>query len=327
MTFQSNISLQDARNPAYFMDEQNALGFLMPAFYNVEAEVYARKYPSFAYADLIPVVTEGSEWARGTLFRSSDAAGKAEWISGKGFDMPYADVSRDQHLHGFDMAGIGYEWSLEEMQQAALEGRTLGTEKADAAKRIAEKKLYEIALNGDTAKGWTGLLNDPNVPQSDAAATGSGSSTAWADKTPDQILTDINAAITGRYTATSEVEVVNTVLLPTARYQYLASTPRSGNSDTNILSYLLANNAYTAETGQPLLVRGVRFLDDAGDGDTARMVVYRRERDVVRFHLPMPHKFLPPFQKSSMTWEVAGIMRTGGTEIRLPQAMAYVDGI
>ncbi len=48
---------------------------------------------------------------------------------------------------------------------------------------------------------------------------------------------------------------------------------------------------------------------------------------MLRFHLPMPHRFLPPFQKSSMSYEVAGIMRTGGLEVRLPKAISYLDGI
>lgn len=310
-----------------FFDAQTALGFLMPSFHNVEAEVYARKYPSFDYASLLPVITEGNEWAAGTVFRSSDIAGRADWLSGKGYDMPYADVTRGQHSHTYEMAGIGYEWTLEEMERASMEGRNLGTEKADAAKRIAEATLYGIAIEGDAEKGWTGLVNDPAVPAADAAATGSGSSTEWSSKTPDNILSDVNGAITGVYTSTGETEAANTVLLPTAKYQYLATTPRSGNSDTSILSYLLANNAYTAETGQPLLIRGTRALNGKGQGGSDRMVTYRRARDVVRFHLPMPHKFLAPFQKSSMTWEVAGIMRTGGTEVRLPKAVSYIDGI
>ena len=108
-----------------FTDAQNALGFIMPAFYNVERTVYQTKYQAFDYARLLPVITEGNEWGRGVLFRSSDIAGKAEWISGKGFDMPYADVSQTQYLKGFEMAGIGYEWSLEEIKVAALEGRSL----------------------------------------------------------------------------------------------------------------------------------------------------------------------------------------------------------
>lgn len=315
-----------------FTDAQQSLGFLLPQFYNIETTVYATKYPSFDYAALVPVVTEGSEWARGALFRSSDAAGKAEFLNGKGFDIPYADVSRSQFLKGFEMAGIGYEWSLEELNVAAMEGRNLGNEKADAARRIAEAFLWNIAMTGKAdgvtaEKGWTGLLNEPAAPTATAAATGTGSSTLWANKTPDQILADVNAAILGIFTGTIETEMADTILLPTARWLAISTIPRTATSDTTILAYLQANNVYTAETGRPLTIRGLRALNTAGGSGSARMVAYRRAPDVVRFHLPMPHKFLPPFQKSSMTWEVAGIMRTGGTEIRLPKAFSYVDGI
>lgn len=310
-----------------FSDAQQALGFVMPSFYNVERTIYEVRYPSFDYAALVPVITEGSEWARGTMFYSSDAAGKAEWISGKGFDMPYADVARTQYLKGFQMAGIGYEWGLEELQQAASEGRNLGDEKARAARKIAEQKLWTVAISGDTEKGWTGLINDANVPTTTAAADGTGASALWSAKTPALILRDVNAIITGVYTGTAEVEMADTLLLPTARYLTLANTPRSDNSDTTLLNYIQQNNSYTAETGQPLRIRGLRSLATAGGSSSARMMAYRRDPEVVRFHLPMPHRFLPPFQKSSMTWEVAGIMRTGGTEIRLPKAASYVDGI
>jgi hypothetical protein len=55
------------------------------------------------------------------------------------------------------------------------------------------------------------------------------------------------------------------------------------------------------------------------------MITYDNSREVVQFHLPGEHEFLSPFQKSSMTWEVAGIMNIGGLEIRLPKAIAYRD--
>jgi hypothetical protein len=310
-----------------FIDAQSAVGFVTPAFYNIERTVYQRKYPSFDYASLIPVVTEGSPWGRGVLFRSSDIAGKAEFLSGKGFDMPYADVTRDQFLKGFELAGIGYEWSLEEINIAALEGRQLGSEKGEAARKVAEQMLWNVAMTGTTEKNWTGLVNDAGVTATTATADGTGSSALWSTKTPDQILRDINAAITGIFTGTNEVEMADTVLLPTARWLSISTVPRTSTSDRTILSYLQENNVYTAETGRPLTIRGLRNLATAGGSGTARMIAYRRDPEVLRFHLPMPHQFLPPFQKSSMTWEVAGIMRTGGTEIRLPKAVAYVDGI
>lgn len=317
-------------------DAQQAMGFVVPQFYNIEQTVYQIKYPSFDYASLVPVVTEGNEWARGTLFRSMDSAGKAEFLSGMAQDVPYASVTMSQYVKGFELAGIGYEWSLEEIQVAALEGRDLGNDKANAARRIAEQFLWNVCFTGKndgiiSEKGWTGVLNDPGVPVTTAPANGNvnggTNSTFWPNKTSDQIQSDFNNTLTGIITTSIETEEADTVLLPTSRYNYIASTPRAVGTDTTILSFLQTNNVYTQRTGQPLTIRGFRALETAGAGGTKRMVAYRRAPDVLRFHLPMPHQFLPPFQKASMTYEVAGIMRTGGTEVRLPYAMSYVDAI
>ncbi|MBB4616916.1 DUF2184 domain-containing protein [Sphingomonas abaci] len=310
-----------------FNDARQALGFLTPQLYNIERQVYEIRYPSFDYASLVPVITEGNPWGRGTVFYTADAAGEAQFLSGKGFDGPYADIARSQYLKRFELAGTGYEWTLEELETAAIEGRDLGADKAAAARKIAEQFLFYIAMNGRTPqqqqsseKNWTGLLNDPNV----TAVTAAGAFTA---RTPDQILAEINNALSAVHTSTQEIETADTVLLPFAAYQYVATTPRATGSDKTILSFLQENNVYSSETGQPLTIRSQRLLTNAGAGSATRMVVYNRNPDVVRFHLPMPFQFKPAFQKSSMTWEVLGLFRTGGTEVRRPAAMRYVDGV
>jgi hypothetical protein len=311
-----------------FNDNQQVLGFITPAFYNVQAEVEQIKFPSFDYASFIPVVTEGAEWARGALFRSSETAGRARWISGKGFDMPYADSTQRQFLQPFDTAGIGFEWTLEELRTAALEGRDLGADKARDARLVAEEMLFNIAMTGDADKGWPGLVNDPLVTAVDAPADGAGAARTFDSKiaSPHLILRDVNSAIIGVTTDTRETEIANALLLPTSTLQLLGSQ-RIGDTTMTILEFLRTNNAYTALTGLPLTIRGLRSLETAGPTATKRMIAYNRDPSVVRFHLPMPHTFLPPFQKSSMSWEVAGIMRTGGTEIRRPRSVRYLDRI
>jgi hypothetical protein len=316
-----------------FRDAQSALGFIQTQHYNQEASVYEVKFPSFEYADLVPVITEGNEWALGTYFYSSEIAGKMEWLAAKGFDMPYADVTRNQFVQEFHLAGIGYEWNLQEVNVAAMMGRNLGNEKAVAARRVSEMGLYNVAMIGrmpGTAyneKNLTGLINNAAVPTANVANDGTGSTTTWSTKTPTQILRDVNAGITGVQTTTLETEMADTLLLPTAQLNYIASTLLGTASDTTILEFLRKQNVYTATTGKPLEIRALRSLAGAGASSTNRMMLYRKAPDVVRFHLPMPHRFLPPFVKSSMTTEVAGILRTGGVEFRLPKAASYLDGI
>ena len=68
-------------------------------------------------------------------------------------------------------------------------------------------------------------------------------------------------------------------------------------------------------------------LETAGDGGTRRMVAYRRAPEVVRFWLPMPAMSLPLRSRSIMSYEGAILARTGGTQIRLTNAIRYADGI
>jgi hypothetical protein len=76
-----------------------------------------------------------------------------------------------------------------------------------------------------------------------------------------------------------------------------------------------------------LTIRGVLGLDTAGSGATKRMVAYANRQDVVKLHLPMPHRFLPVATQDSIHFDVPGIFRTGGVEVLRPGAFRYLDGI
>jgi hypothetical protein len=309
-----------------FADAQQALGFITPQLLRIETQVYQTKYPSFDYSRLMFVNTDGDMWDVGSVFYSGDIAGKAEFLSGKGFDMPFADIAQTQFMQQNHLAGIGYEWSLQELQRASKLGRSLSSDKAMSASKVAEAFCYGIAIRGSAEKNLTGLVNDANVPTANVAADGTGSATAWTTKTPDLILRDVNAALNAPFNATNETQVANTLLLPTTRLQYMAGL-RIGDGADTLLKFIKENNAYTLATGQQLTIIGSRELETAGASSTARMIAYDNSRDVVQFHLPGPHEFLPAFQKSSMTWEVGGVMNVGGVEIRLPKGLAYRDGI
>lgn len=93
------------------------------------------------------------------------------------------------------------------------------------------------------------------------------------------------------------------------------------------MEWIKKNNLYTTETGQPLLIRGVRGLDTAGASGNGRAIAYTRTPDVVKIHLPMPHRFLPVWQTGPIVFDVPGIFRIAGLEIRRPGAFRYMDGV
>lgn len=310
-------------------DAQAALGFVTAQGRSLETAIYARRYREKNYASHIPVVTEGNAWAAGTQFRISDWAGKAKFVSGKAKDIPFVKTTRELKSHDFLMIAAGWEWSIEEVERAQLLGENVRNDDAMAGERAVQFKLYDVAMLGDTEVGWTGFANDPNVPSASAAATGTGSSTRWVDKTVDNILADINEGLRTVSRQSDEIELADTVRLPPEAFADIQFRRLgAGDGTMTVLQYVQANNLYTAQTGNPLDIMALPELDDIPDGgDGGRAVYYRRDPEVLRFHLPLPRLVLPVNQVGLMAFEQGVISRTGGTEIRLPYAMFYQDGI
>lgn len=310
---------------AFLSDAQVGIAFLTPQLYRIETEVYMTRYPSFDITRFMTVDTSGDMWDVGTLVYSMDQVGQAQFLSGGAFDVPYASTKMAQATRPYHLAGIGYEWNTQEMQRAAKLGRALSSDKAGAAKLAADRFVYNVGMTGQTPageneKGWTGFINNASAPSAQVANDGTAASRLWSAKTPDQILRDINEALTSVETGTLETHVANALVLPTSRYNYIATT-RVGQGDGTILSFLLDNNV----AGEGLTIKKSRALETAGTGSTTRMIAYDNNPQVLKFHLPGAHQFLAPFQKSSLVYEVAGIMNVGGTEVRLPKAIVYRD--
>lgn len=315
--------------PRIVMDSQQALSFLIQQATHIETEVNKIEYPDIQYPLLIPVDTSANEWAKSVTFFSMDKLGAATWFDHQATDMALADVVRTKFEHTIEMAGIGYRYTLQELGYAQMiPGTNLGTERADAARRASEEFIDSIAIRGDSTKSMTGLINDANVTVIQAAYTGTGSSPDWTDKTGDQIAQDINDALSGVYTTSLTVEMADTVLLPVALVTMLATKRMGAQGETiSVMEWIQKYNVFTAMTGQPLTIRAVRGLETAGVGSVGRMVVYRRDPRVVKLHLPMPHRFLQVWQNGPMIFDVPGIFRLGGVEVRRPGAMRYVDGV
>ncbi len=90
---------------------------------------------------------------------SMDAVGQAQWCNGNAQDVPKVEMTREKFETTVSMAAIGYGCNLEELGTAQLLGMNLSADKASAARRVAEEKIDQVAFVGDTAKGFTGLVN------------------------------------------------------------------------------------------------------------------------------------------------------------------------
>lgn len=308
--------------------QQRSMNFLISQQSIIEPTVYQMRYQEIQYPNLIPVDTSAPEWINSVTYFSMDGVGQAQWFSGKAHDMPNVDLSREKFETGVHMAGIGYGYDLEELGKAQLIGMNLTGDKASLARRVSEEKIDQVAFGGDTAKGFTGLVNASTPTATTAPADGTGSATTFASKTPDQVLRDINAQLTGMFTGTLGGEIADTLLLPYSVLLDLSTRRIDAVNQTTILEWIEKNNIYTRTTGQALTIRGLfGYLDTAGASSTKRMVAYRRSPDVLKMHVPMPFRFFPAWQTGPMRFDVPGVFRLGGVDIKRPKAVRYLDGI
>lgn len=303
-------------------DAQAALGFVVSQTAHIEPSVYATRYADIQYPGLVPVDTSAHPMAKTVTYYSSDKFGKAEWINGNADDVPIAGTERSKHDTAVYSAGIGYAYGWEEIQHAQMLGINLSADDAMAARRAYEEMVDRVALNGDTDKGFEGIFEYTGVPIT-SPATGNWTTSTTADN----ILKDINDALAYVHvTATNTVAMADTLLLPWSKF-HLISTKRVGDTLSTVLSFLQQHNIYTANTGQALTIRGIRGLDTKGGSGTPRMIAYRRSPEVLKLHIPMPHRFLPVYQAGPLRFEVPGVFRLGGLDVRLPKEVVYVDGI
>jgi hypothetical protein len=309
----------------HLVNDQQAMGFLVSQTAYIEPQVIEIKYPDIQYPQLIPVDTSANEWAKSVTYYSVDKTGKAGWFHARAKDIHVADVDRAKHEVGIEMADIGYRYDLEELGQAMMIPNTnLSADRAIAARRAYEEFVDNAALRGADEKDMSGLLDYPGITT--VLASNDSGDTTWDTKDIDLMMDDINNALSGIYISTLQVEMADTLLLPIAGLTALGNR-RIPNTDKSVMSYIKENNVYTQITGQQLLIRAVRGLETAGQNGSGRMIAYRRDPQVLKMHIPMTHRFLNVWQTGPMLFDVPGIFRLAGLEIRRPGSVRYVDGI
>ena len=300
----------DASETAFFARELESL----------KAKTYDVQFAPMKATSLLPVSTDAGEGAEAITYQSFEETGMARIISSYADDLPRADVRGQEFISKVKSIGCSYGYSHQEIRAAMFANRPLTTMQASAARRANDQKLNRLAWFGDDDYGLLGLLNNPNIPSASVPNDGTGPSTLWSTKTPDQILRDLNQFTNGIVELTKGVETPNTVLLPIEQYTFISSTPRSSTSDTTILEYFLQNNPFID------MVDWVPELTGAGTANADVFVVYDRNPDKLELQLPMPFTQYPP-QERNLNFEIPCESRFGGLLVYYPLSVTIAEGI
>lgn len=302
-------------------DAATGLAFLLSQLTHIESKMYEKKYKAITYPQIVPISNEAGEWAESITYFFMDGAAIAEFVGTKSLNVPIAEIGTEKVTTPVELGATGYEYSDEELRQALQLQRPLPQLKSNTSRRAYEELAQRTAMVGDTTHNLPGFINNTNVTS--AAVVDPGSGTEWVNKTPNQILFDVNDFMGDIFVDTLQVERPNTLLLPTAQWNYLAGTPRSDNSDTTLLQWLINNSPYLTSAND---IVPVTELTGAGAAATDRMMAYDKDMDKVVMHIPMPLRFIEP-QRKGRGFEVPGEFKLGGIEFRYPGSARYADGI
>ena len=152
--------------------------------------------------------------------------------------------------------------------------------------KVIDRNVYR----GFSKVSSTGLINNPSVLRSSAAPhTAGGSDTQWSGKTADEILADINLAISAVWAANdcASDALPNHILIPVDQFGQLVTSKVSDDSERSILTYVLENNL-AVQQGGDLVISPCKWCRQAGTGSSDRMVVYANRVDRICFNLTQP---------------------------------------
>jgi hypothetical protein len=286
---------------------------------HIKARSYDIKRAKLSGFELLAISTEAGAGAETITYTQYDTVGAAKIIANYADDLPRADVNGKQFTSPVRGIGISYGYSVQEIRASEMVGKSLDARKASAAYRGHEETINRLIFNGDSEYGLPGFFTNVNVPMYVIPANGTGATKLWVNKTPDQILADMNGIVNSVLTTTKGVHRATEVWLPIAQYTYVNTTIRGSMSDKTILQVFL-------ESQPGVSVKMVLECGGAGAGATDRMVAFENNEDNVAIELPM--MFMQhSAQQVNLEFTVPCESRYGGVIWRYPLSGTFADGI
>ena len=172
----------------------------------------------------------------------------------------------------------------------------------------------------------TGLCNNPAVMRS-SARPGAGGQTSWSSKTADEILNDINSALSAVWAANDCASdgLPNHILVPVEQYGMLVTRKVSDDSERSIMTYVKENNI-AAQQGKTLVISACKWCMAVGTNYSDRMVVYMNQPDRICFNLTQPLRRMET-ETADLRIKIPYIAQFSEVRFLYPSTVRYMDGI
>ena len=225
---------------------------------------------------------------------------------------------------------------LKKLQTAAASGQpapfSLQSLLEDGVTLVWNKAMEVVTYNG--WMGQPGLVNNPACTSTLAPATGSGGLRTWASKSPSQIQSDVNFALSqaiGQAVYAADA-YPDSCLIDYNVYNNLFQPMVLGNVGgfESVGRYIEANNIARA-SGVDFKFKPLAnpWIATQGSGGTSRAVFYRNDPNNVLLHAPQPPQkvFTVPSTKDGGAYETLFNGCVGQVQFKRNQSFFYLDGV
>lgn len=289
------------------------LEFIRPGLYKVV-------YPALKAQGLFPFDYGTNTGAEQYTVRAVDRAGDVKVTKQLAGDIPMLKILAKEASTSIFSLVQGYEYTIQDARNAIMAGTPLPAMLAEAVKEEMERKLDDIAFQGETVSGVLGALNQTTALTYTTPTTGTAGSASWDSKSPDQILLDLNGAPNQIVSNSNEVEQPDTWLLPTTRLNLIRSTRVGDGTSTSILAYYLGNQELIKK------VESTFKSETLGSGSSKRGMCYRNDPMKMMVVVPQPFEQMQPVT-AHFSVVTACHMRTAGMVLTVGQSVIYADNI
>lgn len=317
-----NNTRYDERDLAIIQQSQrldsNESIFFARELEHIKSRTYDIQFPELTAIKVIPVSNEVNPGAESITYGQYEPTGYAKIISNYADDLPRADVVGEEFTAKVKSVGTSYGYSIQDVRASRLAGKSLEQRKAASARRSNDQTVNRIAYFGDDKHRLKGLLNHPNIPEYILPADGNESSMKFKDKTPDQILRDLNGMVAQMVATTGGVEIPDTLLLPFDAYADLAAR-RIGDTNTTVLKFFLEQSPYINNVMPIPELKGA-----VNDKDVA--IIYRKSPEKLTLEIPQGFEQFPPEAKG-LEYIIPCHSRCAGVIVYYPLSIMKTVGI
>lgn len=310
--------------------DQQAVGYLTNNMLAIQTAVDEILYTTYRLPMWVHLNTAIPEGARTYGVRVRDRVGKAQRISGPGFEAPSATVSESIVTQPIFWYGLDAEWSIDELRGAMMSGVPLDTEAVDAAVTGTLERMEEVGLLGE--EEHQGLLNLPTTGEDAVTLITQDAGEEWESLTSVEIRNIANGRLSqiiedSKETLGRNIMTGMTIYLPGPQYDLLTTRYIGDNANRTLMDSIKADNPWTHFTnGQPLMIERVLELAGRGASDTDRMVVGMKNERVAEMGVPISPRVLRIMDKGRVVCAQVEA-KFSPLFVKRPSTIHYVDRI